>query len=80
MPEQLLRPKRTKPKGSGRQPLPKKEKKERRKASIEAYKSSRSELKCLIDPSLYNRLRDLKNELNLSYEQLLVYLLEKAGR
>jgi hypothetical protein len=66
------------PKGAGRPALPKKEKKLRRKESIHAYKSSKKEFKCMIDPILHNELKTLKNKLNMSYEEMLLYMLEKS--
>jgi hypothetical protein len=68
----------TNPKGAGRPALPKVEKRLRRKESIRAYKSSKKEFRCMVDPNLHNKLKEFKNQLNMSYEEMLVYMMDRS--
>jgi hypothetical protein len=66
----------TNPKGAGRPALNPEEKKLRRKNSVLSYKTSRKELKCMINNELYDNLKRLKLKQNTSYEGLLSTLVK----
>jgi hypothetical protein len=61
----------------GRPALPKKEKKIARKESLKKYRESKAEFKCRIDNSLLEQIKELRESLSLTSEQLLKYFVEK---